>query len=176
MTAIASAIHVRSAAAEDVPAITAIYNEGIRGRTATFETRERTPDDVRGWLGDPRHPVLVAEADGRVVGWVAASTYRPRECYAGIAEFSVYVASSARGRRVGDALLAAFLLACQAAGLWKVLSRIFPENDASRRLCARHGFREVGTYARHGKLDGAWRDVVIVERLLGEAADPPIRP
>ena len=102
---------------------------------------------------------------------MAASTYRPRECYAGIAEFSVYVAGSARGRRVGDALLAAFLPACEAAGLWKVLSRIFPENGASRRLCARHGFREVGTYARHARLDGAWRDVAIVERLLGEAAE-----
>lgn len=167
----ASAVTVRPAAPDDVPAITAIYNEGIRGRTATFETRERTPDEVRGWLGDPRHPVLVAQADGRVVGWVSASTYRPRQVYAGIAEFSVYVAAHARGRRVGDALLAAFLPACQAAGLWKVLSRIFPENLASRRLCARHGFREVGTYHRHGRLDGAWRDVVIVERLLGEAAE-----
>lgn len=160
---------VRPAAPADAPAITAIYNEGIRGRGATFETRERAPDEVLAWLGDPRHPVLVAEAEGAVVGWAAASTYRARECYAGIVEFSVYVAGSARGRRVGDALLAAFLPACEAAGAWKVLSRIFPENAASRALCARHGFREVGTYRRHGKLDGAWRDVVIVERLLGDA-------
>lgn len=173
MTHPSSAVTVRPATAADVPAITDIYNEGIRGCTATFETRERTPDEVRGWLGDPRHPVLVADAASRVVGWVAASTYRPRDCYAGIAEFSVYVAGDARGRRVGDALLAAFLPACEAAGLWKVLSRIFPENQASRRLCARHGFREVGTYLRHGKLDGAWRDVVIVERLLGTAANSP---
>jgi L-amino acid N-acyltransferase YncA len=170
MTDALAGVTVRPATAADVGAITDIYNEGIRGRTATFETRERTPDEVRGWLGDPRHPVLVAESGGRVVGWVAASTYRPRECYAGIAEFSVYVAGDVRGRRVGDALLAAFLPACEAAGLWKVLSRIFPENESSRRLCARHGFREVGTYHRHGRLDGAWRDTVIVERLLGEAA------
>jgi L-amino acid N-acyltransferase YncA len=170
MTDAPTPVTVRPATPADVPAIAAIYNAGIRGRTATFETRERTPDEVLAWLGDPRHPVLVAEADGRVVGWVAASTYRPRDCYAGIAEFSVYVAASARGRRVGDALMEAFLPACEAVGLWKVLSRIFPENEASRRLCARHGFREVGTYRRHGKLDGAWRDVVIVERLLGEAA------
>jgi len=159
-------VTIRPAGLADVPAITAIYNEGIRGRTATFETRERTPDEVRSWQGNPRHPVLVAESAGEVVGWVAASTYRPRECYAGIAEFSVYVAGSARGRGVGDALLAAFLPACRDAGLWKVLSRIFPENEASRRLCARHGFREVGVYERHGRLEGTWRDVVIVERLL----------
>ena len=160
------AVHIRPARPGDAPAITAIYNEGIRGRQATFETRERGPEDVLSWLGNPRHPVLVAELDGGVAGWVAASTYRPRDCYAGIAEFSVYVAGAARGRRLGDALMAAFLPACRDAGLWKVLSRIFPENTASRSLCARHGFREVGVYEKHGQLDGAWRDVVIVERLL----------
>jgi L-amino acid N-acyltransferase YncA len=160
------AIRIRPAVVEDAPAIARIYNEGIRGRGTTFETRERTADEVIPWFGDPRHPVLVAELEGRVVGWVAASTYRARECYAGIAEFSVYVAGEARGRRVGDALMAAFIPACKEAGLWKVLSRIFPENTASRALCARHGFREVGVYERHARLDGAWRDVVIVERLL----------
>ena len=164
-------LRIRPAVVEDAPAIARIYNEGIRGRGATFETRERAPDEILRWLGDPRHPVLAAELEGRVVGWVAASTYRARECYAGVAEFSVYVAGEARGRRVGDALMAAFIPACEAAGLWKVLSRIFPENTASRALCARHGFREVGVYERHAQLDGAWRDVVIVERLLGEAAE-----
>lgn len=103
---------------------------------------------------------------GRVVGWVAASAYRARECYAGVAEFSVYVAANSRSQRVGDALMAAFVPACANAGLWKLVSRIFPENAASGALCVRHGFREVGTYRRHAQLDGAWRDVVIVERLL----------
>jgi L-amino acid N-acyltransferase YncA len=159
---------VRPATTADAEAIASIYNQGIRGRGATFETRERTAADVLPWF-DGRHPVLVAEGDGAVVGWVAASGYRPRDCYAGIAEFSVYVAEAARGRGVGDALLAAFLPACEAAGFWKVLSRIFPENTGSLRLCARHGFREVGVYRRHGRLDGEWRDVVIVERLLGQA-------
>lgn len=161
---------IRPAVGMDAEAVAAIYNEGIRGRQATFETVERGRDDVLAWLaspGAPRHPFLVAEDDaGTLLGWVRASSYRARECYAGIAEFSVYVAGSARGRRVGDALMAAFLPACEHAGLWKVLSRIFPENAASRALCARHGFREVGTYERHAQLDGAWRDVVIVERLL----------
>jgi L-amino acid N-acyltransferase YncA len=166
-----SNLAIRPATVDDAEAITSIYNEGIRGRGATFETRERTAEDVRGWFGDPRHPVLVAEDGGAIVGWVAASTYRPRECYAGIAEFSVYVASAARGHGVGDALMAAFLPACEAAGVWKVLSRIFPENTASLALCARHGCREVGVYRRHGKLEGAWKDVVIVERLLGEALE-----
>jgi L-amino acid N-acyltransferase YncA len=160
-------VRVRPAEARDAAAIAEIYNQGIRGRQATFETRERTAADVLAWPRDPRHPVLVAEDGDGVAGWVAASTYRPRECYAGIAEFSVYVAERARRRGVGDALMAAFLPACEAAGLWKVVSRIFPENAASRALCARRGFREVGTYERHGRVDGEWRDVVIVERLLG---------
>lgn len=164
---------VRPAEIADADRIAAIYNEGIVGRGATFETRERTADDVRAWFDEPRFPRLVAEIDGRVVGWVAASGYRVRECYAGIAEVSAYVASEARGRGVGDALMRAFLPACEAAGFWKVLSRAFPENAASRAMCRRHGFREVGTYERHARLDGAWRDVIIVERLLGSAASEP---
>ena len=157
---------IRTASLADAGAIAAIYNEGIRARASTFETRERTSADVEAWFGNRRHPILVAERQGEIIGWVAASGYRPRECYAGIGEFSVYVAGAARGQRVGDALLARFLPACEEAGLWKLVSRIFPENAASRALCARHGFREVGVYARHARLEGAWRDVVIVERLL----------
>ena len=165
-------VTIRRADPADAAAVAAIYNEGIRGRGATFETAERTAADVRAWLDAPdagAHPFLVAvDADGAVLGWVRASSYRPRACYAGVAEFSVYVAGAARGRRVGDALMAAFVPACASAGLTKILSRIFPENRASLALCARHGFRTVGTYERHAKLDGVWRDVVIVERLMPE--------
>ena len=172
-----SAFHhvIRPAGDADLAAVAEIYNEGIRGRMATFETIERTAADIATWLGDPRHPFLVAERTmdagaPDVVGWVRASDYRPRACYAGVGEFSIYVASRARGQRVGDALMRAFLPACADAGLWKVLSRIFPENTTSRALCARHGFREVGTYENHAQLDGVWRDVVIVERLLARQA------
>ena len=73
------------------------------------------------------------------------------------------------GRGVGRATLAAQIEACEAHGCWKLLSRIFPENDGSLALCRSLGFREVGTYRRHGKLDGEWRDCVIVELLLGDA-------
>lgn len=162
-------MRVRTAHIADAAAIAEIYNEGIRGRMATFETRERTAADIEAWFASPRHPILVAERDGRVVGFVAASAYRARDCYRGIAEFSVYVAASERGQRVGDALMTAFIPALEQAGFWKVLSRIFPENAASLALCRRHGFREVGVYQRHARLDGVWRDVVIVERLMGDA-------
>jgi L-amino acid N-acyltransferase YncA len=162
---------VRRATPADAPRIAEIYNQGIRGRQATFETRERTADDIARWFEDARYPILVAESDGSVMGWVAASGYRPRECYAGIAEFSVYVHSDARGRGLADRLMREFIPALAAAGFWKVMSRIFPENTASLALCTRHGFRQVGTYRRHARLDGVWRDVVIVERLLGDAAE-----
>ena len=161
---------VRAAAPNDAPAIAAIYNAGIRGRMATFETRERSAAEVAPRIDDARYPLLAAERDGRVVGWIGASSYRARDCYAGIAEFSVYVDSAEQGRRVGDALMREFLPALEGRGFWKVLSRIFPENTASRALCRRHGFREVGVYEKHARLDGVWRDVVIVERMLGEAA------
>jgi phosphinothricin acetyltransferase len=88
-----------------------------------------------------------------------------------IAEFSVYVARSSRGAGAGQVAMSALLEAAEAAGFWKLLSRIFPENTASRALMAKLGLREVGVYRRHGKLDGVWRDCVIVERLLGRAAD-----
>lgn len=163
-------LRTRPAAPGAAARITAIYNQGIRERVATFETRERTEAEA-AWLDDPRFPVVVAEQDGAVVGWAAASAYRQRDCYAGVAEFSVYVAREARGTGVGRRLMGAFLDACRAAGFWKVLSRVFPENRSSRALLAACGFREVGVYERHAKLDGAWRDVVIVERLLEPATE-----
>ena len=162
-------VTVRPARPDDAGAIATIYNSGIRGRGATFETRERTDADIEAWFDRESHPILVAERDGRVVGWAAASPYRARECYAGIAEFSVYVDPAEKGRRIGDTLMTELIPALERAGFWKVLSRVFPENTASRALCARHGFREVGTYERHARLDGVWRDVIIVERLVGEA-------
>ena len=158
---------IRPANPSDCADIAAIYNKGIEERQATFETRLRKPEEITNWLGNPQHPVLVAVRATNIVGWIAASSYRPnRPAYAGIAEFSVYVHYMARGQGVGDALMSAFIPACEQAGLWKVLSRIFLENTASRALCTRHGFREVGIYQKHGKLDGEWKDVVIVERLI----------
>ena len=164
-----ASLGIRPAEPRDAAAIAEIYNEGLRGRGATFETAERSTDDVLRWFaptGRLSRPFLVAERGGDVLGWVRASEYRPRACYEGIAEFSVYVSSRARGQRVGDALMARFVEACAESGMWKILSRIFPENTASRSLCGRHGFREVGVYERHAQLDGVWRDVIIVERLI----------
>lgn len=157
---------IRPASEADAQAIAEIYNQGIRTRQATFDTDERTASDIRAWTQDKAHPLLVAEKDGTVLGWVHASSYRARACYLGVAEFSIYVSEKARGQGVGDTLMSAFIPACEGVGIWKILSRIFPENGASRSLCKRHGFREVGIYEKHARLEGVWKDVVIVERLI----------
>ena len=163
-----SSILIRPADPGDCDAIAEIYNQGIRARIATFEDQERTADERRSWLAahGPQHPVLVAVVDDRVIGWASAEGYRPRACYAGVGEFSIYIREDARGQGVGVVLLNALIDACERAGLWKLLSRVFIENGASRALCRRAGFREVGVYEKHAQLDGVWRDVVIVERLI----------
>ncbi|MBP7690903.1 MAG: N-acetyltransferase [Anaerolineales bacterium] len=155
----------RPAQPAEAAAIAAIYNAGIAGRTATFETRPRSADEIGAWF-DGAHPIVVVEQAGAVIAFASTSTYRPRECYAGVAEFSVYVAPAARGQGAGRLALQALLSAAEQAGFWKLVSRVFLENTASRALLRGLGFREVGVYEKHGKLDGVWRDVVIVERLL----------
>ena len=156
----------RPARPADAAAIAAIYNQGIEDRVATFETEPRAPAQIASWFATGRPTVVATDADDAPIAFASASAYRNRPCYAGIAEFSVYVRRDWRGRGAGKVALAALIEASAAAGLWKLVSRVFPENAASRALLRRMGFREVGVYHRHGQLDGVWRDCVIVERLL----------
>jgi L-amino acid N-acyltransferase YncA len=164
----ADGIHIRTASVDDAAAIAEIYNQGIEDRVATFETALRSAEDQRAWLQsiDGRYPGVVAQIDGEIIGWAGATRYRQRECYRGIGEFSMYVRRDWRGRGVGDLLVAALVTEAERLGLWKLLSRIFPFNEASRALCRKHGFREVGVYEKHARLDGRWLDVVIVERVI----------
>ena len=161
-------LSTRLATTADAAAIAAIYNEGIADRIATFETEPRTAEQLAGQIADKgdRYPTVVVEREGKVVAWAAASAYRSRPAYAGVAEHSVYVARAARGAGAGRAALEALCRAYAERGFWKIVSRIFPENVASLALHERCGFRVVGVYHRHGKLEGQWRDCVIVERLL----------
>ena len=165
---------IRPAINDDAAVIADIYNQGIAERGATFETAPRSIDDIAARLGEQsRFPILVAQDAGAVIGWAGLSSYRPRACYAGIAEFSIYLDRAARGRGTGRTLLDALIADARARGYWKLVSRIFPFNEASRALCRACGFREVGVYEKHGRLDGQWMDVVIVERVISENLEVP---
>jgi L-amino acid N-acyltransferase YncA len=158
-------MQIRPAIPADTAEIAEIYNQGIEDRVATFETRLRTAHDVAAWF-DGVHPIVVAEEEGQVIAFASTSLYRPRDCYRGIAEISVYVARKSRGRGIGGLVLQSLITACEKAGFWKLVSRVFLDNTASRNLIRSVGFREVGVYEKHGQLDGVWRDVLIVERLI----------
>jgi len=159
-------VTVRAARYEDAAAWAEIYNQGIEERQATFETEPRTGADLMPNI----ERTIVAERDGRIVGWASITPYSAREAYAGVGEFSIYVDRTARGGGVGSRLLTHLAVLAEARGYHKLTSKIFPENEASLALMRSCGFRDVGIHKRHALLDGAWRDVVVVERLLGPAA------
>jgi phosphinothricin acetyltransferase len=162
----------RLATRADAEGIARIYNQGIEERVATFETEPRSTAQLEAQLAEKgdRYPTIVVERAGAVVAFAGAGPYRAREAYAGVAEHSVYTAREARGTGAGRVALDALIREYESRGFWKLVSRIFPENRPSLVLHERAGFRVVGVYRRHGRLDGAWRDCVIVERLLGAAA------
>jgi phosphinothricin acetyltransferase len=160
---------VRPAAASDAAAVARIYNEGIADRLATFETRERSPAEVAEWI-ESRLPFLVCERDSDVVAWARVSPYSDRCVYEGVGEHGVYVAREARGDGLGQRLLEALCAEAAERGFYKLTSRVFTDNDASRAAHLAAGFSEVGVQRRHGRLDGRWKDCVLVEILLGEAA------
>jgi phosphinothricin acetyltransferase len=157
----------RAATTADAEAIARIYNQGIEDRSATFETRPRTADEIRAWF-DGAAPIVVVEDNGAVVAFAASSRWRARECYAGIVECSVYVAREQRGRGAGRLALEELIAAARRQGLWKLLGALFTTNTASRALMRATGFREVGIYERQAQLDGEWRDILIVERRIPE--------
>ena len=151
-------------AADDWPAVETIYAEGIATRGATFETE---PPDYAAF--DASHHAahrFVAVEDGRVLGWVALAPTSSRACYAGVVANSVYVAASARGRGVGRALMEAVIASAARGGIWTIQAGMFPENAASLALHERLGFRLVGRFERIARLDGVWRDTVLMELRL----------
>jgi phosphinothricin acetyltransferase len=138
----------------------------IAERGSTFETEPRVAEQFQSRIGADRFPLLVAQAGATVIGWAAVSPYSDRPCYAGIGECSVYVAGEARGRGVGTALTEALASVSVDSGFHKLIGKLFTDNVASLRLVERCRFSSVGLHRRHGQLDGTWRDVLVVERLL----------
>jgi phosphinothricin acetyltransferase len=153
---------IRPLTPQDWPAVERIYAEGIATGHATFET------EPPSWVEFDRARLpshrFVALEQNEIVGWAALGPTSTRDCYAGVVEHSVYVAGHARGRGIGRMLLETLVESTDAAGLWTIQTSIFPENEASLALHERVGFRVVGRRERIAKLDGRWRDTILLER------------
>ncbi|WP_306298938.1 GNAT family N-acetyltransferase [Bacillus sp. OV166] len=107
---------------------------------------------------------LVARLEDKVIGWVALNPVSERCVYAGVAEVSIYVSQSNNGKGIGSRLLNSLIEQSEQNGFWTIQSGIFPENVASLKLHSKHDFREVGRRERIGKMDGVWRDTILLER------------
>ena len=170
MTVLSDRLMIRSGGAGDLGRVVEIYNAGIAERIATFETAPRTVDDIASWVDDGQ-PFIVAIYNDEVIGWARAGAYSDRCVYEGVGEHAVYVHPDARGRGLGRTLLVELCGESERGGLYKLTSRVFTDNEPSRAAHRAAGFEEVGIQRRHGKLDGQWKDCVLVEHLLGPAAD-----
>lgn len=165
------AFGIRAAGIDDVPAITEIYNEAVLTTVATFDLEPRSIEDRTAWFShhdSVRYPVIAAESAGtrQVLGWASLSRWSDKCAYDGAAELSLYVASQARGRGVGTALMAEVLRLGREAGLHTVISRIAEGNEVSLRLHDTFGFTHVGTMKEMGFKFGRLLDVEIYQLLF----------
>ena len=161
-------LHIRAAHFGDLPMLQEIHNQGIEDRVATLDTEPRTMADTRLWFSrhGPRHPVLVAEIDENIAGWAALNTFNPRPAYQYVADLSIYLARSWRGKGLGTRLLQALSPLASALGYHKIVLSAFPTNTAGMRLYERQGFTTVGIYKEMGLVDGRWVDTILMEKLL----------
>ncbi len=148
----------------DAERVLAIYQAGLDGGQASFETAAPTWEYFDNSKLEHHRHVAVDHHTGEVLGWVAVSPTSTRAAYKGVVEHSVYVDPAARGRGIGGTLLKALIASTEAAGLWTLQAGVFPENGPSLRLHERAGFRVIGTRERVGRHHGQWRDVVLIER------------
>ena len=158
-------LSIRRAERGDAARVAEIFNQGVQDRVATFETREVTPEGAAGWIDADL--VVVGERDGVVIAWAKASPYADRHrYYDGVREATLYVEREARRTGAGRRLLDALADAAARDGAHKLVGKIFTSNEASIAMVAGLGWREVGVHRRHGTLDGEWKDVLVVEKLL----------
>jgi L-amino acid N-acyltransferase YncA len=161
---------IRSATPEDADDMARIYNQGIAERVATFETRTKSPEQLAELIENGAL-ILVAEREGDVVAFVKVGPYDDAShYYSGIGEVTMYVDPGARRSGTGRALMEAVAIAAQERGYYKLIGKIFTSNAPSIALVKACRWQEVGVHRRHGRLDGEWKDVLVVERLLGDAA------
>jgi phosphinothricin acetyltransferase len=159
---------IRPATEEDLEPVREIYNDAILNTVATFDTVPKSPEEQRRWFGEhaPRHPVIVAELDGIVVGWASLSRWSDRPAYDGTVEVSVYVDADHRGKKLGRALLEALVAAGRTGGFHNLVSRIVEGSDASIHLHERLGFAHVGVLREAGRKFGRLLDVTIMQKIL----------
>lgn len=161
-------MRIRQATAEDIPDVTRIYNQAVESSTASFDLRPRTVEDRLRWFEhhEPRHPVLVAESGGAVIGWGSLSAWSDRAAYDATVEISVYIDSAHQGRGLGREIATTLLDMAGQAGLHSVLARICTENLGSVRMMRSLGFTEAGTVHEVGHKFGRWLDVVTWEYIV----------
>ncbi len=161
---------IRPAQPADAAAISRIYNQAVLNTTATFDTTPETVEDRLRWLAehsnDPRHPVLVADVAGEVVGWASLSRWSDRCAYAASVEASTYIDEAWQGCGLGSKLSDAVIEAGRAAGVHAALARICTENAASIRMSRNLGFVEVGVLHEVGMKFGRLLDVMMLEKLV----------
>lgn len=163
---------LRAVRPEDWPRMREVFLQGIATGVASFETPETVPKAFEDWVQHKhRDSLIAAEGPDGLVGWAALAPASHRACYRGVAESQLYVAKEARGQGLGDRLLGALIERSRAMKIWTLEAIVFPENRASRRLFARHGFREVGRRERIARMNGEWRDTLLLER-----RDPEVNP
>jgi L-amino acid N-acyltransferase YncA len=159
-----SDVSIRRAEAGDAARIAEIYNQGLEDRLATFETQQATRERAEEWIAESL--VLVLDTDETIAGWAKAGPYTDHAYYEGVREATLYVARESRRYGIGRALLEGLAKEAAADGAHKLVGKIFTSNEPSIALVRGLGWREVGTHLRHGELDGHWRDVLVVEKLL----------
>jgi L-amino acid N-acyltransferase YncA len=158
-------VSIRPARVADARRLAEIFNQGVEDRVATFETRPADADAAGRWV--EQDLVLVAEHAGGPIGWAKAAPYSDRHAYYdGVREATLYVERDSRRTGVGRQLLDALAVAAARDGAHKLVGKIFTSNEASIRMVEGLGWRQVGVHERHGTLDGEWKDVLVVEKLL----------
>jgi L-amino acid N-acyltransferase YncA len=165
-----SPLQVRPASSGDAGAIARIYLQATQDNLATFENFLVTQEQQARWVDEHtgKSPLLVAEANGRVLGWAALSPYQVRPRVEGIAELLIYIDRDYRRHGVGRELMRAVQSSARACGHFKLVGRFLAHNDAGRSLCRMTGWREVGVHVKHTRIDGHWHDMVVVEYLIPE--------
>jgi L-amino acid N-acyltransferase YncA len=153
---------VRNMLNSDSQKVLEIYRMGLETKNATFETA--VPSWQEWDSKHLRHSRFVSEEDGIIAGWAALSPFSSREVYRGVAELSIYVATGFRGKKIGSALMERLIASSELYGIWTLVSSVFPENEATLKLHAKFGFREIGRRERIAKLEGIWRDTILLER------------